>query len=155
MYGADSILAAHTEIEAVLYSRKLANLLIGLLSLWAIYSILSTAFGVFVVFPFRAVEIEGVPDGRLHSIRLAVMGTFAFYGIMHLLHGSKEVYPMHFLKTYLFFIGLMGTILGISNILDGVDVPWTEWAWVLFFTWVAIVLHLALAPKYRRHFGKK
>ena len=155
MYGADSILVAHTETEAVLYSRKLANLLIGLLSLWAIYSILSTAFGVFVVFPFRAVEIEGVPDGRLHSIRLAVMGTFAFYGIMHLLHGSKEVYPMHFLKTYLFFIGLMGTILGISNTLDGVDVPWTEWAWVFFFTWVAIVLHLALAPKFRRHFGKK
>ena len=146
---------AHTETEAVLYSRKLANLLIGLLSLWAIYSILSTAFGVFVVFPFRAVEIEGVPDGRLHSIRLAVMGTFAFYGIMHLLQGSKEVYPMHFLKTYLFFIGLMGTILGISNTLDGVDVPWTEWAWVFFFTWVAIVLHLALAPKFRRHFGKK
>ena len=74
---------------------------------------------------------------------------------MHLLHGSKEVYPMHFLKTYLFFIGLMGIILGIGNTLKGVDVLWTEWAWVFFFTWVAIVLHLALVPKYRRHFGKR
>ena len=138
-----------------MYSRSFANLLIGLLSLWAIYSILSTTLGVFVVFPFKAVDSDGVPDFRLHSIRLAILGTFTFYGIMHLLHGSKEVYPMHFLKTYLFFIGLMGIILGISNTLDGVDVPWTEWAWVFFFTWVAIVLHLALAPKYRRHFGKK
>ena len=138
-----------------MYSRSFANLLIGLLSIWAIYSIVSTALGVFVVFPFKVGDSDGVPDFRLHSIRLAILGTFAFYGIMHLLHGSKEVYPMHFLKTYLFFIGLMGTILGISNTLDGVDVPWTEWAWVFFFTWVAIVLHLALAPKYRRHFGKK
>ena len=138
-----------------MFSRLFANLLIGLLSLWAIYSIVSTAFGVFIVFPLRAVDNVGVPDGRLQSIRLAVLATFAFYGIMHLIQGSKEVYPMHFLKTYLFFIGLMGIILGISNTLDGVDVPWTEWAWVFFFTWVAIVLHLALAPKFRRHFGKK
>ena len=106
-----------------MYSRRFADLLIGLLSLWAIYSILSTALGVFVVFPFKAGDSDGVPDFRLHSIRLAILGTFAFYGIMHLLHGSKEVYPMHFLKTYLFFIGLMGTILGISNTLDGLDVP--------------------------------
>ena len=138
-----------------MYSRIFANLIIGLLSLWAIYSILSTAFGVFVVFPLRAVDGTGVPDGRLQSIRLAVLATFAFYGIMHLIQGSKEVYPIHFLKTFLFFIGSMGTILGISNTLDGIDVPWTDWAWVFFFTWVAIVLHLALAPKYRRYFGTK
>ena len=81
-----------------MYSRNFANLLIGLLSLWAIYSILSTAFGVFVVFPFKAGDSDGVPDFRLHSIRLAILETFAFYGIMHLLHGSKEVYSMHFLK---------------------------------------------------------
>ena len=146
---------AHTETEAVLYSRKLANLLIGLLSLWAIYSILSTAFGVFVVFPFRAVEIEGVPDGRLHSIRLAVMGTFAFYGIMHLLQGSKEVYPMHFLKTFLFFLGLMGAFVAMRDTFEGVDVPWTEWSLVIFWLWVAIALHFSSAPKYRRYFGKK
>ena len=139
----------------MLFSRIFANLLISLLSLWSIFSIASTAFGIFVVFPFTAGDSDEVPVFLLHSIRLAILGTFAFYGIMHLLHGSKEVFPMHFLKTYLFFIGLMGTILGISNTLDGLDVPWTEWAWVFFFTWVAIVLHFALAPKYRRHFGKK
>ena len=139
----------------MLFSRIFANLLISLLSLWSIFSIASTAFGIFVVFPFTAGDSDEVPVFRLHSIRLAILGTFAFYGIMHLLHGSKEVYPIHFLKTFLFFIGSMGTILGISNTLDGIDVPWTDWAWVFFFAWVAIVLHLALAPKYRRHFGKK
>ena len=138
-----------------MYSRKFANLLIGLLSLWAFYSVLSTALGVFVVFPFSAVDSEGVPDGRLQSIRLAVFGTFAFYGIMHLLRGSKEVYPIHFLKTFLFFLGSMGALFGIRKTFEGADVPWTEWALVIFMLWVAIVLHFASAPKYRRYFGKK
>ena len=76
-----------------MYSRSFANLLIGLLSLWAIYSILSTALGVFVVFPFTVGESDGVPDFRLHTIRLAILGTFAFYGIMHLLHCSRCMMP--------------------------------------------------------------
>jgi len=137
------------------YSRKFANLLIGLLSLWAVYSIVSTALGVFVVFPFSAVDSEGVPDGRLHSIRLAVIATFAFYGIMHLLQGSNEVYPIHFLKTFLFSLGLMGALFGIRKTFEGTDVPWTEWSLVIFWLWVAVVLHFASAPKYRRYFGKK
>ena len=103
------------DIEAIVYSRIFTNLIIGLLSLWAIYSILSTAFGVFVVFPLRAVDSTGVPDGRLQSIRLAVLATFAFYGIMHLIQGSKEVYPIHFLKSFLFFLGTMGGLLEFEN----------------------------------------
>ena len=89
-----------------MYSRIFTNLIVGLLSLWAIYSIVSTAFGVFVVFPLRSVDSAGVPDGRLQSIRLAVLATFAFYGVMHLIQNeSKEVYPIHFLKSFLFFLG--------------------------------------------------
>ena len=98
-----------------MYSRIFANVLIGLLSLWAIYSIVSAAFGVFIVFPFRTVDSVGVPDGRLQSIRLAVLATFAFYGIMHLVQGSKEVYPIHFLKTFLFFLGSMGALFWNSK----------------------------------------
>ena len=84
-----------------MYGRRFANLLIGLLSLWAIYAICSSTLGVFVIFPLTAVGGDNVPMGRLHSIRLAVLGTFAFYGIMHLMQGSREVYPAHFLKTFL------------------------------------------------------
>ena len=35
--------------------------------------------------------------GRLHAIRLAVIGTFAFYGVMHL-QGSAEVFQSTSLK---------------------------------------------------------
>ena len=138
-----------------MYGRRFANLLIGLLSLWAIYAICSSTLGVFVIFPLTAVDGDNVPMGRLHSIRLAVLGTFAFYGIMHLMQGSKEVYPAHFLKTFLFFLGSMGLLFGLRKHFEGVDVPWTEWGLVLFWLWVAAVVHFASAPRYRRYFSKK
>ena len=93
--------------------------------------------------------------GRLHSIRLAVLGTFAFYGIMHLMQGSREVYPAHFLKTFLFFLGSMWLLFGLRKHFEGVDIHWTEWALVLFWLWVAAVVHFASVPRYRRYFSKK
>jgi len=97
----------------------------------------------------------GVPMSRLAAIRHAVLVTFAFYGIMHLLHGSKEVYPVHFLKTFLFFLGLMGVVAAVGDIFKGTDVPWTDWAIIIFIIWAGMVLHFASAPKYRRVFGKR
>jgi len=96
-----------------------------------------------------------VPMSRLAAIRHAVLVTFAFYGIMHLLQGSKEVYPVHFLKTFLFFLGLMGVVAALGDISKGTGVPWTDWTIIIFIIWVALVLHFASAPKYRRVFGKR
>ena len=143
------------DIEAIMFSRLFTNLIIGLLSLWAIYSIVSTAFGVFVVFPLRSVDSTGVPDGRLQSIRLAVLATFAFYGVMHLIQGSKEVYPIHFLKCFLFFLGTMGGLFGVRKTFEGVDVFWTEWTLVIFWLLVSVVLHFTSTPRYKRYFSKK
>ena len=92
---------------------------------------------------------------RLAAIRHAVFVTFAFYGIMHLLQGSKEVYPVHFLKTFLFFLGLMGIFFAVGDQFDGTGVLWTDWAIIIFFIWAAAVLHFASAPKYRRLFGSR
>ena len=82
--------------------RFIANLLVGLLTLWAIYTIVSNFVGVTVYFPFNLAVDQDIPYHRWQSVRLALFATFAFYGFMHLLHGSREVYPVHFLKTYLF-----------------------------------------------------
>ena len=92
---------------------------------------------------------------RLAATRHAVLVTFAFYGIMHLLQGSKEVYPVHFLKTFLFFLGLMGVFAAVADLSKGTSVPWTDWAIIIFFIWAVVVLHFASAPKYRRVFGKR
>lgn len=138
-----------------MYSERLATILIGLISLWAIYTILASVFGVFIVFPLASVDSDAIPMGRLQAIRLAVIGTFAFYGVMHLLQGSREVYPIHFLKTFLFFLAIMGGMWAVRKQIEGVEVPWTEWVLVGFWFWVAVVFHLSSAPRYRRYFSKK
>ena len=71
-----------------MFGRRLANLLIGLLTLWAIYTIIAWLLDVSIMFPFVEVEPDEIPMGRMHAIRLAVIGTFAFYGLMHLLQGT-------------------------------------------------------------------
>ena len=138
-----------------MYGRRLANFLIGILSLWAIYAILASVFGIPVVFPLTSGDENGVPMWRLLVVRHAVLGSFAFYGIMHLLQGSKEVYPVHFLKTFLFFLGLMGIFFAVGDHFDGTGAQWTDWAIIIFFIWAAAVLHFASAPKYRRLFGSR
>ena len=138
-----------------MYGRRLANFLIGILSLWAIYAILASVFGIPVVFPLTSGDENGVPMWRLLVVRHAVLGSFAFYGIMHLLQGSKEVYPVHFLKTFLFFLGLMGIFFAVGDQFDGTGVQWTDWAIIIFFIWAAAVLHFASAAKYRRLFGSR
>ena len=102
-----------------MYSRVFANLLIGLLSLWAIYSIVSTAFGVFIVFPLRAVDERGsVRDGRLQSIRLAVCWQLLLFTALCIsCKSSKEVYPIHFLKTFLFSLGWRGGFFAFERLL--------------------------------------
>jgi hypothetical protein len=132
--------------------QKLTNIFIIFLSFWAIYSIVAFYFDVYIVFPFTLVESNEIPYNNLIAIRLAIFATFAFYGLMHLLHGSKEVYPVHFLKTFLFML----SIIGLTVFMKGnAEVSLKQWLLVLFFFCVAIILHLATVSKIRRYFGKK
>ena len=132
--------------------QKLTNIFILFLSIWAIYTIVAFYFDVYIVFPFTLVESNEIPYNNLIAIRLAIFATFAFYGLMHLLHGSKEVYPVHFLKTFLFML----SIIGLTVFMKGnEEVSLKQWLLVLFFFSVAIILHLANVSKIRRYFGKK
>ena len=131
--------------------QKLTNIFILFLSIWAIYTIVAFYFDVYIVFPFTLVESNEIPYNNLIAIRLAIFATFSFYGLMHLLHGSKEVYPIHFLKTFLFML----SIIGLTVFMKGnAEVSLKQWLLVLFFFCVAIILHLATGSKIRRYFGK-
>ena len=131
---------------------KLTNIFILFLSFWAIYTIVAFYFDVYIVFPFTLVESNQIPYNNLIAIRLAIFATFTFYGLMHLLHGSKEVYPVHFLKTFLFMLSIMGLTVFMKG---NEEVSLKQWLLVLFFFSVAIILHLATVSKIRRYFGKK
>ena len=132
-------------------TQKFTNIFIFCLSVWAIFTIVSFYFDVYILFPFTLVESNEIPYDNLIAIRLAVFSTFAFYGLMHLLHGSKEVYPVHFLKTFLFMLSIMGLTVFIKG---NAEISLKRWLLLLFFLCVAIILHLASGSKIRR-FGKK
>ena len=131
--------------------QKFTNIFIFFLSLWAISTIVSFYFDVYVLFPFTLLENNEIPYNNLIAIRLAILATFAFYGLMHFLHGSKEVYPIHFLKTFLFMLSIMGLTVFLKGY---AEVSLKQWLVLLFFFCVAIILHLATGSKNRR-FGKK
>ncbi len=130
--------------------RLIANLLVGLLSLWAVYTIVSNFVGVTVYFPFNLATDQDIPYHRWQSVRLALFATFAFYGFMHLLHGSREVYPVHFLKTYLFALSFVGVGVCLQEGVHGL-----EYLLPALFFWVAVSLHFATGMRLRRYFSKK
>ena len=130
--------------------RKFTDILIFFLSIFAILTVASFYFDVYVIFPFTLVESNEIPYENLLGIRLAIFSTFAFYGVMHLLHGSKEVYPIHFLKTFLFMLSIMGLTVFIKT---NAEVSLKQWLIILFFFCIAIILHLSTSSKIRR-FGK-
>ena len=130
--------------------RKLRDIFIVFLSLWATLTIVSFYFDVYILFPFTLVENNEIPYENLIAIRLAIFATFAFYGLMHLLHGSKEVYPVHFLKTFLFMLSIMGLTVFMKT---NSEVSLKQWLIILFFFCIAIILHFSTSSKIRR-FGK-
>ena len=130
--------------------RNLRDIFIFCLSIWATLTIVSFYFDVYILFPFTLVENNEIPHENLIAIRLAIFATFAFYGLMHLLHGSKEVYPVHFLRTFLFMLSIMGLTVFIKT---NAEVSLKQWLIILFFFCVAIILHLSTNSKIRS-FGK-
>jgi hypothetical protein len=130
---------------------RFTNILILFLSFFALFTVALFYFDIYVIFPFTLVESTEIPYNNLLGIRLAIFATFGFYGIMHLLHGSKEVYPVHFLKTFLFMLSIIGLTVFIKG---NAEVTLKQWMICLFFFFVAIIIHLATGSKKRR-FGKK
>ena len=130
--------------------RKFTDILIFFLSIFAILTVASFYFDVYVIFPFTLVESNEIPYENLLGIRLAIFSTFAFYGVMHLLHGSKEVHPIHFLKTFLFMLSIMGLTVFIKT---NAEVSLKQWLIILFFFCIAIILHFSTVSKIRR-FGR-
>lgn len=127
--------------------RKITDILIFFLSIFAILTVASFYFDVFIIFPFTLAESNEIPYENLVAIRLAVFATFSFYGVMHILHGSKEVYPIHFLKTFLFMLSIMAISVYLKT---DADISLKQWLIVLFFFCVAVILQISTASKIRR-----
>ena len=51
--------------------RTLAKIIIGLLSLWAVVSVIAEIMGVTIYFPFNIIEKQEIPYHRIASVRLS------------------------------------------------------------------------------------
>ena len=129
---------------------KISNFIIICLSAWAIYTSVSAFFGVNLYFPFVHAQEATIPYHRLQIVIVAVLLTFAYFGIAHLLKGSEPLYPIQFLTVFLKMLVL--TALPICIIYDVVIF---EYFLILFFFICAIILHLGSKPRYRKYFSTK
>ena len=81
--------------------RTFAIIIVGLLSLWAISSVIAELIGVTIDFPFNVVEKQEIPIHRITSVRLSVLLTFAYFGFRYLFFQSEKLYPIGFLDIYI------------------------------------------------------
>ena len=127
-----------------------SNAIILFFTLWVAYVTIAALFGVTVYFPFRVAGAESIPEHRWQSVRLSVFLTFAYFGVTHLLNDSREVYPIHFLKVYLFALTGVGTLVFIRA-----GVPPHEYVVPVFFAVCTLIVHIASKPRFKKYFSRK
>jgi hypothetical protein len=130
--------------------RITSNIVIIALALWAVYVTITALFGVTIYFPFRVAGADSIPEHRWQSTRLSVFVTFAYYAVIHLVNGSREIYPIHFLKVYLFVLTAVGTLVFVKA-----GVPPHEYVVPAFFGACALILHIGSRPRFRKYFARK
>ena len=129
-------------------ARVLAKIIIGILSLWALASIIAEIIGVTIYFPFNVVERQEIPYHRVTSVRLSVFLTFAYFGFRYLFFQSEKLFPIQFLDIYIKSLTVCGFFVFYSS-----QVEIREYYFVLFFFIVSIILHFASRNKIRSYFN--
>ena len=119
-------------------AKNLSKVIVAVLSLWAIFIIVSEIMGITVYFPFNFVEREEIPYHRINSVRLSVFLTFIYFGFRYLFFQSEKLFPIQFLEIYIKSLTICGLFVYYS-----LEVPIREWRFLLFFLIVSIILHFA------------
>ena len=129
-------------------ARTLAKIIIGILSLWALVSVIAEIIGITIFFPFNVVERQEIPYHRLASVRLSVFLTFAYFGLRYLFFQSEKLFPIQFLDVYIKSLTICGFFVFYTS-----QVEIREYYFVLFFFIVSIILHFASRNKIRNYFN--
>ena len=129
-------------------AKTLAKIIIGLLSLWALVSVIAEIMGVTIFFPFNVVERQEIPYHRVASVRLSVFLTFAYFGFRYLFFQTEKLFPIQFLDVYIKTLTLCGFFVFYTS-----QVEIREYYFVFFFFIVSIILHFASRKKMRSYFN--
>ena len=128
--------------------KTLANGVIALMMIWALGVSFLAFLDITVHWPWVITETdtEAIPFHRLQAIRVGVLLTFSYYGLLHLIGKSQQFYPLHFLTTYLFYMLLSGLIIFYRR-----DVLMKDWGPLFFFSVCLILCYVAARPKVNKY----
>ncbi len=130
--------------------RLIAKLLVTAMVMWLLSVIICGLLGVSIQFPFTIVDEGEIAYHRLQTIRISLFLTVAYYGLQYVLGFTKEVYPINFVKVYIFNMCIVGLALFYR-----LDVEREEYLVLAFWLLFLAILNIATTNRYRRLFKKK
>ena len=130
--------------------RILAKLLVAAMVIWLLSVVICGLFGISIQFPFTIIKEGEIAYHRWQTIRIALFLTVAYYGLQYVLNLTKEVYPINFVKVYIFNMCIVGLVLFYR-----LNVDREEYLVIAFWLLFLALLNVATANRYRRLFKKK
>lgn len=130
--------------------RVLANGVIAFFILWTLAVSIAEFLGITIHFPWIISGADEIPLHRLQSLRIAILLTFAHYGVLHLFAKNRGYLPIHFLSQFLFYLVVSGGIILYQS-----GVAKSEYGFLLVFIIVWLLTISAAKPLNRDYFKKK
>ena len=130
--------------------RLVANAVIAFFVFWTLAVSVAEFIGVTIHFPWIIAGVDEIPLYRLQTLRIAILLTFAHYGVLHLFGKNQEYLPIHFLNQFLFYLVMSGAIIFYKN-----ELPLREYWILVLFTIVWLLTVIAAKPLNRDYFKNK
>ena len=130
--------------------RLFAKILVIIMVIWLLSVVICGLLGVSIQFPFTIIEEGEIAYHRWQTIRIALFLTVAYYGLQYVLGFTKEVYPINFVKVYIFNMCVVGLALFYR-----LNVEREEYLVIAFWLLFLVILNIATTNRYRRLFKKK
>ena len=130
--------------------RLFAKLLVAAMVIWLLSVVICGLLGVSIQFPFTLIEEGEIAYHRLQTLRIALFLTVAYYGLQYVLDLTKQVYPINFVKVYIFNMCIVGLALFYR-----LEVDREEYLVLAFWLLFLAILNIATTNRYRRLFKKK
>ena len=129
--------------------RLFAKLLVSTMVIWLLSVVICGLFGISIQFPFTILEEGEIAYHRWQTIRIALFLTIAYYGLQYVLGLTREVYPISFVKVYIFNMCVVGIALFYR-----LNVEREEYLVLAFWFLFLAILNIATTNRYRRLFKK-
>ena len=129
--------------------RLFAKILVTAMVIWLLSVVICGLLGVSIQFPFTILEEGEIAYHRWQTIRIALFLTIAYYGLQYVLGLTREVYPISFVKVYIFNMCVVGIALFYR-----LNVEREEYLVLAFWFLFLAILNIATTNRYRRLFKK-